>query len=95
MIHIMDLVLDGVAFPLKTEFRLFLNSVLPLDAQVLTMAWGAFAQLRRQLAPQSLLSQLPLTMVVNALLASHFYYYTWNCSFKSIWKLQLVQNAAA
>ena len=44
-----QLVLDGVTLPLKTQvhsFCVLLNSALSLDAQVSEVAKGAFAQLK-------------------------------------------------
>ena len=92
-------VLDGVAIPLKEQVHslvVLLEPSLSLEAQVASVAWSAFYQLRLVAQLRPYLDNL--ASVVYALVTSRLDY----CNalyvglpLKTVWKLQLVQNAAA
>ncbi|XP_053100645.1 uncharacterized protein LOC128322765 [Hemicordylus capensis] len=94
-------VLDGVALPLKEQvcsLGVLLDLALLLEAQVEVVARGAFAWLRlaRQLRP--FLEKADLATETHALVTSQLDYCDTlfvGLPLKNIWKLQLVQNAAA
>ncbi|KAF7252318.1 Solute carrier family 22 member 7 [Varanus komodoensis] len=93
----LDLVLNGVALPLKDRVRslgVILNPELSLEAQVTAVARSAFLQLRliHQLRPY--LEVDCLATVTHALVTSRLNY----CNalpLKTVWILQMVQNRAA
>ncbi|XP_061477973.1 uncharacterized protein LOC133382302 [Rhineura floridana] len=94
-------VLDGVTLPQKEQVRslgVVLDSSLSLEAHVAAVARNAFYQLRLVAQLRPYLSREDLTSVVHALVTSRLDY----CNalyvglpLKTVWKLQLVQNAAA
>uniref|UniRef100_R4GD80 Reverse transcriptase domain-containing protein n=1 Tax=Anolis carolinensis TaxID=28377 RepID=R4GD80_ANOCA len=94
-------VLDGVALPLKTQvpsLGVLLDSSLSLEPQVSVVARGAFVQLRRMCQLCPFLGRSDLAMVVHALVTSRLDYcnaFYVGLPLKTVWKLQLVQHAAA
>ena len=72
----MQLVLDGVILPLKTQVSslgVFLDSSLSLDAQILAVARSAFAQLKLVCQLCLFLERSDLVIVIHALVASQLY----------------------
>ena len=94
-------VLDRVALPLKEQVRslgVLLEPSLSLEAQVASVAWNAFYQLRLVVQLHPYLDRDSLASVVHALVTSKLDY----CKalyiglpLKTVRELQLVQNAAA
>ncbi|XP_061484291.1 cilia- and flagella-associated protein 95 isoform X2 [Rhineura floridana] len=96
-----DLVFNGVRLPLKDQVRslgVILDSQLSMEAQILAASRAAWYQLHliQRLRPYLPVHLLP--RVVHALVSSRLDY----CNalyvglpLKTVWKLQLVQNAAA
>ncbi|XP_061465627.1 uncharacterized protein LOC133376825 [Rhineura floridana] len=94
-------VLDGVALPLNAQIRslgVLLDPSLSLEAQIASVAQGAFYQLRLVAQLHPYLDRENLASVVHVLVTSKLDY----CNalyvglpLKTVQKLQLVQNAAA
>ncbi|XP_061487326.1 prostacyclin synthase isoform X4 [Rhineura floridana] len=94
-------ILDGVALPLNAQIRslgVLLDPSLSLEAQIASVARGAFYQLRLVAQLRPYLDRENLASVVHVLVTSKLDY----CNalyvglpLKTVRKLQLVQNAAA